>query len=92
MKACANEQNVKLALTFYGECSQVSSTRSVIKGESSCKRMGGNLFTHAMSEAEVQSHEVRLKLRVSESKGIVYFYFAEQKQFQAHEVPIKGKS
>ena len=28
--------------------------------------MGGNLFTHAMSEAEVQAHEVRLKLRVSE--------------------------
>ena len=23
--------------------------------------MGGNLFTHAMSEAEVQAHEVRLK-------------------------------
>ena len=28
--------------------------------------MGGNLFTHAMSEAEVQAHEVRLKLRVSD--------------------------
>ena len=30
--------------------------------------MGGNLFTHAMSEAEVQAHKVRLKLRVSEQK------------------------
>ena len=28
--------------------------------------MGGNLFTHAMSEAEVQAHEVCLKLRLSE--------------------------
>ena len=28
--------------------------------------MDGNLFTHAMSEAEVQAHEVCLKLRVSE--------------------------
>ena len=24
--------------------------------------MGGNLFTHAMSEAEVQAHKVRLKV------------------------------
>ena len=31
VKTCANEQNAKLALAFYCECSQVSSTRSVVK-------------------------------------------------------------
>ena len=35
-------------------------SQNKLKGESSCKRMGGNLFTHAMSAAEVQSHEVWL--------------------------------
>jgi hypothetical protein len=27
--------------------------------------MGGNLFTHAMSEAEVQAHEVCLKVKAA---------------------------
>ena len=31
VKTCANERNAKLALAFYSECSQVSSTRSVVK-------------------------------------------------------------
>ena len=31
----------------------------------------------------------RLKLRVSESRGKVYFYYAERKQVQAHEVWLK---
>ena len=30
-KTCASEQNTKLALVFYRERSQVSSTRSVVK-------------------------------------------------------------
>jgi hypothetical protein len=30
--------------------------------------MGGNLFTHAMSEAEVQAHAVRLKLKAENGK------------------------
>ena len=47
-----------------------------------------NAYTQS-ERKQVQVHEVRLKLRVSESKGIVYFYFAEQKQFQAHEVRLK---
>ena len=42
--------------------SAVKGESGKVKGESSCKRMGGNLFTHAMSEAEVQAHEVRLKV------------------------------
>ena len=57
-------------------------------------------FTYTQSERkQVQAHEVRLKRkgesgkpRVSESKGIVYFYFAEQKQFQAHKVRLKVKA
>ena len=32
-KACASEQNTKLALVFYRERSQVSSARSAVKGE-----------------------------------------------------------
>ena len=30
------------------------------------------------------------KLRVSESRGKVYFYYAEQEQVQAHAVRLKG--
>ena len=33
VKTCASEQNIKLALMFYCERSQVSITRSVVKGE-----------------------------------------------------------
>ena len=34
VKTCANERNAKLPLAFYSECSQVSSTRSVVKTDS----------------------------------------------------------
>ena len=30
--------------------------------------MGGNLFTHAMSEAEVQAHEVCLKVKAASKR------------------------
>ena len=33
VKTCANERNAKFTLAFYIECSQVSSTRSVVKTE-----------------------------------------------------------
>ena len=55
-------------LSFYNERSQVSSTRSVVKGESSCKRVGGNSFTHATSAAEVQAHKVQLKVKAERLK------------------------
>ena len=32
------------------------------------------------------------KLRVSESRGKVYFYYAEREQVQAHEVRLKLKT
>ena len=34
----------------------------------------------------------RGKLRVSESRGKVYFYYAEREQVQAHEVRLKVKT
>ena len=34
----------------------------------------------------------RWKLRVSESRGKVYFYYAEREQFQSHAVRLKLKT
>ena len=51
--------------------------------------MSENLFSIAMSAAKLQAHEVRLKLRLSERRGKVYFYYAERKQVQAHGVRLK---
>jgi hypothetical protein len=48
VKTCASEQNTKLALVFYRERSQVSSTRSVIKAENKKNKKKtihyGNIF------------------------------------------------
>ena len=50
-------------------------------------------FTYTQSERkQVQSHEVWLKLRVSEGRGKVYFYYAEREQVQAHIVWLKRKT
>ena len=46
---------------------------------------------HAMSAAKFQAHEVRLKLRVSESRGKTCFYYAEQERVQSHRVWLKLK-
>ena len=40
----------------------------MVKGESSCKRVGGNSFTHATSAAEVKAHEVQLKVKAERLK------------------------
>ena len=58
--------------------------------------MGGNLFTHAMSAAEVQSHEVWLKRKV---KTLIYSnrthckftckLHSEREPVQAHSVGMK---
>ena len=45
--------------------------------------MSENLFSIAMSAAKLQAHKVRLKQQLSESRGKVYFYYAERKQARA---------
>ena len=68
MKACASEQNIKLALMFYSERSQVSITRSVVKDES-CEQASVWKFTYTQSERkQVQAHAVRLKVKSENGK------------------------
>ncbi|MBO7290853.1 MAG: peptide chain release factor N(5)-glutamine methyltransferase [Bacteroidaceae bacterium] len=56
-------RSIELRKDFAENDRMIRAVKPKGKGESSCKRMGGNLFTHAMSEAEVQAHEVRLKVK-----------------------------
>ena len=63
MLAALGYTNIELRKDFADNDRMIKAVKPKGKGESSCKRMGGNLFTHAMSEAEVQAHEVRLKVK-----------------------------
>ena len=63
MLAALGYTNIELRKDFAENDRMIRAVKPKGKGESSCKRMGGNLFTHAMSEAEVQAHEVRLKVK-----------------------------
>ena len=63
MLAALGYTNIELRKDFAENDRMIKAVKPKGKGESSCKRMGGNLFTHAMSEAEVQAHEVWLKVK-----------------------------
>ena len=56
--------------------------------------MGGNLFTHAMSEAKVQAHEVCLKLKavIKRMGGNLFTHAMSEAEVQAHEVCLNVKT
>ena len=68
MKACASEQNIKLALMFYCERSQVSITRSVVKACENIKL--ALMFYCERSQVSI----TRSVVKACENKACLCFY------------------